>query len=385
MSKKGYTYLGYLTSTHFIIHVYTMLLPVLLIPLQEELGVSLVQLSLLASIPRLVTMFIYIPTGLVSDKHPAMVLTGSFIVMTMGAIVIPLSGSFTMLLLGFTLIGIGSTLYHPPSLRMASEFDAERLTLAMGLHNVGSSLGFAAGPLLLGYMLERQGWRYSFWVWAVFTALMGFLSWNYTRKHLRGSETAREINIFSNLRSILTREFILVVAMSTLVEGIFNILVTYVPAYFTTDLGMSYSLTSIITGIGPLTGLVGSFAGGLSGDRFGKYKTSMLVLGITGLLMIIFPSLSVLYIVVIVYGLSRMFQASFMPLMNGMLAANCPAENRSLGFSFNFVMVSLFGSLSITGTSILIEKIGTGVIFPISVILTVPTIFIIYLLRNIGK
>jgi FSR family fosmidomycin resistance protein-like MFS transporter len=362
-----------------------MLLPVLLIPLQEELGVSLVQLSLLVSIPRLVTMFIYIPTGLVSDKHPAIVLTGSFIVTTMGAIVIPLSGSFTMLLLGFTLIGIGSTLYHPPSLRMASEFDAERLTLAMGLHNVGSSLGFAAGPLLLGYMLERQGWRYSFWVWAVFTALMGVLSWNYTRKHLRGSETAREINIFSNLRSILTREFMLVVAMSTLVEGIFNILVTYVPAYFTTDLGMSYSLTSIITGIGPLTGLVGSFAGGLSGDRFGKYKTSMLVLGITGLLMIIFPSLSVLYVVVIVYGLSRMFQASFMPLMNGMLAANCPTENRSLGFSFNFVMVSLFGSLSITGTSILIEKIGTGVIFPISVILTVPTIFIIYLLRNIGK
>jgi hypothetical protein len=111
----------------------------------------------------------------------------------------------------------------------------------------------------------------------------------------------------------------------------------------------------------------------------------MLVLGITGLLMIIFPSLSVLYVVVVVYGLSRMFQASFMPLMNGMLAANCPAENRSLGFSFNFVMVSLFGSLSITGTSILIEKIGTGVIFPISITLTVPTIFIIYLLRNIGK
>lgn len=385
MSNKGYVYLGYLTSTHFIIHVYTMLLPVLLIPLQEELGISLVQLSLLASIPRLITMFIYIPTGLVSDKHPALMLTGSFIVTTIGAVVIPLSNSFTLLLLGFTLIGIGSTLYHPPSLRMASEFDSERLTLAMGLHNVGSSLGFAAGPLLLGYMLERQGWRYSFWIWAVLTAVMGVLSWNYTRKILRGSETRREISIFGNLRSIMTREFILVVAMSTLVEGIFNILVTYVPAYFTTDLGMSYSLTSIITGIGPLTGLVGSFAGGLSGDRFGKYRTSMLVLGVTGLLMIIFPNLSKLYIVVIVYGLSRMFQASFMPLMNGMLAANCPSENRSLGFSFNFVMVSLFGSISITGTSILIERIGTGVIFPMSIILTVPTIFIIYLLRNIGK
>jgi FSR family fosmidomycin resistance protein-like MFS transporter len=362
-----------------------MLLPVLLIPLQEELGVSLVQLSLLSSIPRLITMFIYIPVGLVSDNHPAKILTGSFLITTFGAVLIPLSNSFNMLLLGFTLIGIGSTLYHPPSLRMASEFDAERLTLAMGLHNVGSSLGFAAGPLLLGYLLERRGWRYSFWIWAILTGLMGIISWKYTRKHLMGSETSSAINIYGNLRNILTREFILVVVMSTLVEGIFNVLVTYVPAYFTIDLGLSYSLSSIITGIGPLTGLVGSFLGGLSGDRFGKYRTSIVVLGLLGGLMMIFPNLSILYLVVLIYGLSRLFQASFMPLMNGMLAANCPPENRSLGFSFNFVMVSLFGSISITGTSIFIENLGTGVIFPISIILIIPTVIIIYILRNIAE
>jgi len=338
---KGASYLFFLASTHFVIHVYTMLLPVLLLPLQEELGVSLVQLSLLASVPRIVNMFIYIPTGVISDRRPSAVLTWSFIATLLGAVVIPLSRSFLSLLAGFTLLAVGSTLYHPPSLRMAAEYDPKKVTLAMGIHNIGSSLGFAAGPLLLGLMLERTGWRYSFYVWAALTAVTAFASHRYTSVNLRGADASGNLDLFAGLRGIMTLSFVLVVAMSTLVEGVFNILVTYVPVYFTRDLGMSYSLASVVTGLGPLTGLAGSFLGGVSGDRYGKYRVGFAVIAVTGLLILVFPALIILWAVVAVYGLSRLFQAAYMPLLNGMLAANCPAENRSLGFSFNFVIVSL--------------------------------------------
>jgi len=377
---KGAHYLFFLASTHFVIHVYTMLLPVLLLPLQEELGVSLVQLSLLASLPRLINVFVYIPAGVFSDRRPSTVLTWSFIVTALGAVVIPLSHSFISLLAGFTLISLGSTLYHPPSLRMASEYDPKRLTLAMGIHNIGSSLGFAAGPLLLGLMLEGWGWRYSFYIWATLTAVTVVASHRYTSRNLKGAEKGRDLNLFTGLRNILTLSFILVVAMSTLIEAAFNILVTYVPVYFTKDLGMSYSLTSIITGLGPLTGLAGSFMGGFSGDRFGKYRVGVAVIAVTGLLIFIFPDLNLLWAVVAVYGLSRLFQAAYMPLLNGMLAANCPTENRSLGFSFNFAMVSLFGAVSTTFTGWLIENQGTGVIFPLSLGLLVPTCLIVVIL-----
>ncbi|HEX9913423.1 MAG TPA: MFS transporter [Candidatus Bathyarchaeia archaeon] len=377
---KGASYLFFLASTHFVIHVYTMLLPVLLLPLQEELGVSLVQLSLLASVPRFINVFIYIPAGVVSDRRPSAVLTWSFIITLLGAIVIPLSHSFVSLLVGFTLIAIGSTLYHPPSLRMASEYDPKKLTLAMGIHNIGSSLGFAAGPLLLGLLLEGWGWRYSFYVWAALTAVTAVASHRYTSRNLKGDGKGRDLNLFAGLRSILTLSFVLVVAMSTLIESVFNILVTYVPVYFTRDLGMSYSLTSVIIGLGPLTGLAGSFLGGVSGDRYGKYRVGLAVIAATGLLIFIFPGLNLLWTVVAVYGLSRLFQAAYMPLLNGMLAANCPAENRSLGFSFNFVMVSLFGAITTTLAGWLIENHGTGVIFPLSLGLLAPTCLIVALL-----
>jgi FSR family fosmidomycin resistance protein-like MFS transporter len=378
-------YLAYLASTHFIIHVYTMLLPVLLLPLQEELGVSLVQVSLLVSIPRLLNVFIYIPAGVISDRYPSLVLTGSLVVTAAGAILVPLSRSFPLLLLGFTLLSVGSTLYHPPSLRMASEYDPKRMSLAMGIHNVGSNLGFSAGPLLLGYMMVASGWRDSFYVWAVLTVAMAALSYRYTRGNhrMRAVDSAGSLSLAGGLRSLLTRGFLLVILMSTFVEMTFNILVTYVPAYFTVGMGMTYSLTSMITGIGPLAGLVGSFLGGLAGVRYGNYKMAIVVLVASGAILFVFPGLTALWLVVAVYGLYRCLQAAFMPLMNSMIADNSDSRSRSLGFSLNFVVLNLFGSLSTTAASMLIEAYDTSVIFPLSIVLLIPTcLFIILLWRG---
>jgi FSR family fosmidomycin resistance protein-like MFS transporter len=381
--RKGGLYLFFLSSTHFVIHVYTMLLPVLLLPLQEELGVSLVQISLLSSVPRLLNVFIYLPTGAISDKYPAQLFTISFVVTTIGAIMIPLSKSFPLLMLGFTLISIGSTLYHPPSLKMASEYDPEKMSLAMGIHNIGSSLGFAAGPILLGYMLNEYDWRYSYYIWAALTIITTILSYSYTKKNLKSADDISfNLNLTKGLYTLMTRGFLTIVAISTLVEIVFNILVTYLPAYFTIQLGMTYGLSSTISGLGPLTGLVGSILGGIIGVRFDKYKMGVTVLVSITALLIAFPNVTGFWFVILVYGLSRCLQAAFMPLMNSMLADNSDAERRSLAYSFNFVVVSLGMSISTTITSILIEVYNTSIIFLLSIAIIIPTILLIVLLQK---
>jgi NNP family nitrate/nitrite transporter-like MFS transporter len=367
----------YLALSHFIIHVYTMLLPVLLLPLQDELGVSLVQLSLLASIPRLLNIFVYIPAGIISDKNPSRVLTLSFIFTAIGAYVIPVSRSFTPLLLGFILLALGSTFYHPPSLKMASLYNKEKVSLAMGIHNIGASLGFAVGPLVLGIFLNSWGWRYSFYLWGVFI---------YTSKNMISDvENLKQFDIRSGLCSLLSKNYLLVVMMSTFVEAIFNILVTFVPVYFTTELGMSYSLTSIITGLGPLTGLVGSFIGGYAGVRFGDYKSGLSVLVTFVGFLFLFPRITSFLAVVVVYCLYRCLQSAYMPLLNSMIVTDSSKENRSLSFSFNSVVVSLIGAITITVTSILIETYGINVIFSLSIGLTLPTILIVYILLGQHK
>ena len=384
--SKGNGYLAFLASTHFAIHVYTMLLPVLLLPLQDELGVSLVQISLLASIPRLINVFVYIPVGLVSDRYPSLIFTLSFVAATAGAIVVPMARSFPMLLLGFLLLSIGSTLYHPPSLKMASDYDPERRSLALGFHNIGSSLGFAAGPLLLGYLMNVWGWRSSFYIWAVLSLAMVGVSYVYTRRTLKSDEYSMEgFDLRAGFGTLLTRGFLMVVAISTLVEMTYNILVTYVPAYFTTQLGMSYSLSSTISGLGPLTGLVGSFVGGFIGMRYGVNRMGIAVLALIAALLVAFPGMNALWIVIAAYGITRLLLSAYMPLMNSMIADNSDPRNRSLAYSTNFVAVSLVAAVSTTATSMLIEAYDTSVIFPISLAALAPTILLLYLMMRHQK
>lgn len=382
---KGKLYLGYLLSSHFVIHVFTFLLPVLLLPFQEELGISLVQLSLLSSVPKLLNVLIYIPTGVLSDKHPSKILTASFAITVLGSIIIPTSTSFPTLLLGFVFLSVGSTLYHPPSLKMASEFSTTKVTTAMGIHNIGSSLGFAAGPLLLSYFMATSTWKHTFYVWSALTVLMTLVTFFYTKDNLHATETSRDFNVFKGIRVLLTRQYLLVIGISCLVEALFNILVMFVPAYFTIEMGLSYSFTSFITGIMPLTGILGSIIGGFAGDKFGIYRVGIVVMSILAGLLFIFPSMNTVILASGVYGVYRCLQAAFMPILNGMISGHSSSENRSLAFSFNFVLVNLLGSVTTTGVSVLIENYGIPIIFPIALGVIIPVIGLIMVLQKLVK
>ena len=380
---NGRSILAFLASTHFMIHVYTMLFPVLILPIQEELGVTLVQASLLASVPRLINVVLYIPTGLMADRRPSLILTASFVSAGLGALLLTVSRSFAPILLGFSLLSFGGTLYHPPSLKLASGFPPDRVSFAMGVHNMGSSLGFAAGPLLLGLMMPLWGWRSSFYVWAPLTLLTAVISHLYTRNRLESRDGSDGPSPMQGMRALLTRGFLTVAVMSMLVEATFSVLFTFVPAYFTLERGMSYSLASLISGLGPLTGLVGSFVGGFSGDRFGKYRMAVAVLLTEAALLLYFPFSSSLLILAVIYALYRCLQSAFMPLLNSIIVAHSDPKNISLSFSANFVAVNLFGALATTGASMLIEANGTGIIFPLAIIATMPAILLILLLRRL--
>jgi FSR family fosmidomycin resistance protein-like MFS transporter len=384
-SNKGYFLLGVLASTHFTIHVFTQLLPVLLLPLRDELGVSLVQLSLLASIPRLLNVVTNIPSGILADRRPTLVLTLSFVVTAIGALLIPISWNFAPILIGFTLLSLGSTLYHPPTMKMASEFDADKLSFAMGIHNVGANLGFAAGPLLVGAFMPTLGWRASFFVWVPLTFIMAVVSFFYGRRTLPPSEGQAAPIFGAGLRTILTGGFLITVAVSVLAEAIFNVLFTFIPAFFTIDRGMSYSMASIISGLGPLAGIVGSFLGGLGGDKYGKYRMGVVMLLLMTVLYVAFPLSSGLWTLAILYALYRCLQAAFMPLMNSMIAFHSNPEHRSLSFSMNFVAVNIVGAIVPTATSLLIEAYDMSVIFPISIVGVIPTIALIVALSRNSK
>ena len=147
MEKETRSTLVFLGSTHFLIHVVSQLLPVIIPILRVELGISLTEAGLLVSIPLFVQTIFYLPAGVAADRRGAAVLALAFIITALGAIIVPSAGDYATLLAAFILIALGSTLYHPPALRATSELPGEKKSLAMGIQNAGGSLGYAAGPI----------------------------------------------------------------------------------------------------------------------------------------------------------------------------------------------------------------------------------------------
>ncbi|MCX6656875.1 MAG: MFS transporter, partial [Candidatus Bathyarchaeota archaeon] len=139
--------LFFVGSTHFLIHVLSQLLPAVLPVIRSEMGLTLTEASLLISIPLMVQVFFYLPVGFVSVQHGVLLLTLSLVLTAAGAVVIPFAGSYGIILLGFGLLGLGQTMYHPPALKVAGDTESKNLGLAMGVQMAGGSLGSAVGPI----------------------------------------------------------------------------------------------------------------------------------------------------------------------------------------------------------------------------------------------
>lgn len=373
--------LAFLVSTHFMIHVYTELLPALLPTLRSELGVSLPQISLLVSIPLLVQVFANIPAGVASDRAGWAVLTASFLLNVAAAALIPASANFLMLLVGFCLLAMASTLYHPPGLKATSELDASRMNLAMGAHIAGGTLGIATGPIVLGIIMPMWGWRSSFYLWIPPTLAVAVFSYLYMRKNVRMTAADTVTGAGEGVRSLLTGSFLLVLLVGAFTESTFINFSTYITTYFTEVRGMSPSLASIIFGLGPLAGIAGAFGGGAAGDKYGPHKAAMVFLAIIlGLLSLIPPSPWVM--AAAMYVVCRALVASAMPLLNTMIASHSGAGNRSLAFSTYFVVLNIAGAVTTPVASLLMEVHGASMMFPFSIALLAPAIGLILLLKK---
>ena len=74
-----------------------------------------------------------------------------------GLVVLARAGSFHVILLAAALVGVGSSVFHPESSRVARMASGGRHGLAQSLFQVGGNAGSALGPLLAAFMVVPHG------------------------------------------------------------------------------------------------------------------------------------------------------------------------------------------------------------------------------------
>ncbi len=104
----------------------------------------------------------------------------------MGLLVLALAGSYPMILVGATLIGLGSSIFHPEASRLARLSSGGRFGFAQSLFQLGGNFGTSIGPLLAAFFVIPHGQGSVGWfagLALVSVAILGYAA-NWYAHHL---------------------------------------------------------------------------------------------------------------------------------------------------------------------------------------------------------
>jgi MFS family permease len=225
-----------------------------------------------------------------------------------------------------------------------------RLGTTIALFGASGPIGFAAGPVLAGILIDGLGWSLPavFTVSALLsvgTALLVALGSREIRPEV--VPTGRVVSLaFGALRGVLAdavvRRIFLIFGVSYLATQMSR---PYIPVLVEGLAGTGPGLASaiaLVAGTAALVGAVVSPLGGMLGDRIGFRPILVAALGGAGLvllLMPIVPSVASLALLAVVLGAST---ATVSAMVFGLLATEIPPERRSA--TLNLVYLPLYAA-----------------------------------------
>jgi FSR family fosmidomycin resistance protein-like MFS transporter len=146
---------------HGISHFFHMILAPLFPWLKEAFALSYSELGLLMSVFFIVSGIGQATAGFVVDKLGAFkVLLFGVTCLALSALLLASAQSYTMLLIGAMLAGLGNSVFHPSDYTILNKkVSTARLGYAFSIHGISGNLGWAAAPVFLVSMAGIYDWR----------------------------------------------------------------------------------------------------------------------------------------------------------------------------------------------------------------------------------
>jgi FSR family fosmidomycin resistance protein-like MFS transporter len=371
-------------TTHMFIEVY-LLMQVALIPvIIHEFQLSLLEASLVATVPNFVALLMNIPSGFLADRFsPNRLLFASMVVEGLSGLLISQASNFWILVAELSILKISSPLYHISGLSQISRFARqEKIGRSIGFHNALGNLGTAAGLISLTVFLSTVGWRWTYLFWSAPVFVWGFVI--LTSSQLRSNRVEKTVGAhsgrFERWSLLFSSSFLILLAVVGVREVGSMASSTFMTTYFVETRGLSEAMASFIFGLGPFVGIVGSVSGGYMCERIGARNALSSVI-VSGAISLFALSLSSqLYFLVILYLLYSFFASAVWSPMNTLVANTTPITERGLGYSVYFLMEGLLDSAVPTLAAGVIELTDVWFIFPLSVIFLIASVIVLQFL-----
>ncbi|UCG35939.1 MAG: MFS transporter [Candidatus Bathyarchaeota archaeon] len=354
-------------TTHMFIEI-NLLIQVALIPvIIQEFQLNILEASLIATIPSLVALLMNIPSGILADRVSAnYLLFASMLIEGLSAFFVSQTNSFWILVLGVSLMRVSSPIYHIPGLSQISRLAGpDRISRSIGYHNALGNLGTAAGVVSLTLFLSTVGWRWTYLFWS-----FPILAWGLvvlTSSKLKAAQIRNKGQDrlgLKRLRLIFSSGLLLFLIVVGLREIGSTGSLTFMTTYFVTAGELSEATASLIFGLGPFIGIVGSLYSGFLAERISPKRTLSLAILSCAVSLAILSQTSTIYLVSPTYMIYSFSISMVWAPINTIIAQLTPATERGLSYSFYFFTEGLIASFAPTLAAGVIELTNIFYVLP---------------------
>ncbi|MGD0492494.1 MAG: MFS transporter [Steroidobacteraceae bacterium] len=163
---------------HLLNDMMQALLPAIYPNLKADFGLTFGQIGIVTLVYQVTASILQPLVGLYADRRPTpLALPGGTLFSLAGLLVLSIAHSYVLLLVGASLLGVGSSVFHPESSRVARMAAGGRHGLAQSWFQVGGNIGQALGPLAAALVVVRWG-QSSLAFFALLALVSGAILWN---------------------------------------------------------------------------------------------------------------------------------------------------------------------------------------------------------------
>ena len=286
MQGTAYTILVIISISHFLNDMIQSVVPSIYPMIKEDFSLSFAEIGLITFVFQLASSILQPFTGLYADRHPQPYALSLGMCFTLaGLLLLAFAGNFWMIILAVSIIGFGSTVFHPEASRVAQMASGGKKSLAQSIFQVGGNGGSAVGPLLAAIIVLPFGqWAISWFAIAAIFALLIMLKigrWYKALIAYREDHSIATPAPNTDISALRKRMALIILVVLVFSKYFYTACITNYFTFFLIDKFHVSVQTSQFCLFAFLAAFaIGTVAGGMFGDKFGrKYVIWFSILG----------------------------------------------------------------------------------------------------------
>ena len=286
MNRKNATFsvLLMVSLGHLLNDMFQSVIPSIYPMIKESLGLSFVQVGAITLTNQITSSLLQPLVGYYCDKHPRPygLVVGMCFTLT-GLLLLSVANSFPAVLLSVAFVGVGSSVLHPESSKVARLASGGAKGMAQSIFQIGGNVGRAFGPVAVALIVVPHGQGSIRWFALLAVVAVWVLSrigrWYQKQLAKQAAKVVpnagrNEVVLQENKNNLTRRQ--IVIALLVLLVLMFSKdfytanIQSYLTFYMIDKFGLSVGASQYVLFAFLVSTAIGLLIGGEVGDRYGR-------------------------------------------------------------------------------------------------------------------